>query len=297
MNIILTNPENIRKLNNKRKLKYDQIGRIIGVDKEHFEEKDNWYLVDGAIQYFKSRGDTRILGELLSDEVLRMHGFIPASYELASMDDEIGLLSPNMHKEGYRYESIATLHKLIPEFRYTYRHNTDITLNNLLKFIIDSVPNGKELAEEVARKYTVDWLTHQLDDNIRNMVFEQNPEGNLHLAKIIDSESSFAITKKGINSEANPIWVPAIPYEDVEFRTGPYKTEDGLDVNILGVLVEYPEVVIPLLNEFTDTNYDRTIDKYKRNNSTGLYLPDQGIDFLKRFVDSKQQEASKMSRL
>ena len=290
-------PRNIRKLNNKRKLSYEQVGKIIGIDKEHFEEKDNWYLVDGAIQYFKSRGDTRILGELLSDEVLRMHGFVPASYELSSMDDKIGLLSPNIHKEGYRYESIATLHKLFPEFRYTYRHNTDITLNKLLEFIISSVPNGKELAEEVIRKYTVDWFTHQLDDNIRNMVFEQNPKGNIHLAKIIDSESSFGVTKRGIKSELDPIWIPAIPYEDLKFRTGPYKTEDGFDVNILGMLIDYPETVIPLLNDFTDTNYDIAINKYKKDNPTGLHLPQQGIDFLKGLVDSKQEEASKMSRL
>ena len=98
------NPKNIRKLNNKLKLNYEQVGLILGIDKEHFEEKDNWYLIDGAMQYFKKRNDSRIIGELLSDEVLRMHGFVPASYEITNLDDDFGLLSPNIHKEGYRYE-------------------------------------------------------------------------------------------------------------------------------------------------------------------------------------------------
>ena len=192
------NPKAIRKLNNKTKLSYKKVGPVLGIDKQHFLEKDNWYLIDGAMQYFKNRQDSRIIGELLSDEILRMHGFVPATYELANLNDNFGLLSSNIHKEGYRYESVATLHKLFPEFRYTYNHSRNITLKGIIDFIGDNVPNGEELKTQIIRKYVVDWFTNQLDDNIRNMVFEQNPEGEIHLAKIIDSESSFGATKKGI---------------------------------------------------------------------------------------------------
>ena len=291
------NPKAIRKLNNKTKLSYKKVGPVLGIDKQHFLEKDNWYLIDGAMQYFKNRQDSRIIGELLSDEILRMHGFVPATYELANLNDNFGLLSPNIHKEGYRYESVATLHKLFPEFRYTYNHSRNITLKGIIDFIGDNVPNGEELKTQIIRKYVVDWFTNQLDDNIRNMVFEQNLEGEIHLAKIIDSESSFGATKQGINSEMSNIWVPAIPYEDVNFRTGPYKTNDGGDINILGLLIDYPEVVIPLLGEFTDTNYDRVINKYKKSNTSGIYIPEPGVDFIKSFVESRQEESHKISTL
>ena len=69
------NPKAIRKLNNKTKLSYKKVGPVLGIDKQHFLEKDNWYLIDGAMQYFKNRQDSRIIGELLSDEILRMHGY------------------------------------------------------------------------------------------------------------------------------------------------------------------------------------------------------------------------------
>ena len=290
---IVFDPKNIKRISGQCKLTYNQVGSKLKIDKEHFDEKDNWYLIDGIMQYFKRRGDARILGELLSDEILRLHGLVPASYSLFNMNCNVGLLSPNVQKEGYRYESIATFHTLIPEFGYLYKHYEDISLSDILKFIGENVSNGQELQVELIRKYVVDWFTNQLDSNVRNIIFEQNQDGDIHLSDFIDNESAFGVTKKGVDTELGKIWVPSIPYEDKTFRTGPYK-EGGVDVNIFGLLIDYPEVVIPLLKEFTDTNYDKAIAKYKKNSGSGIYLPQEGIDYLKRYIESRQNESHKM---
>lgn len=292
---VIFDPKNIRRISGGCKLTYEQVGKVLGIDREHFDEKDNWYLIEGMMQYFKQRGDSRILGELLSDEVLRMHGLVPASYSLVNMDGNVGLISPNVQKEGFRYESLATFHTLIPEFGYLYRSYGEITLNEVLKFIGENVPNGLELQTELVRKYVVDWFTNQMDSNVRNIVFEQGKDGDIHLSEFIDNESAFGVTKKGIDTNLDKIWIPAIPYDDNTFRTGPYK-DGGLDVNIFALMIDYPETVVPLLKEFTDTNYDRAIAKYKKNSGSGIYLPDTGIDYLKAYFESRQTEADKMSK-
>ena len=152
-NIIL-NPRNIKKISGS-KLTYNQVKAQLNVDKKHFAEKNNWYLIDNIMQYFKQRGDARILGELLSDEILRLHGFVPAKYSLVNMNGSVGLLSPNVQKKGYKYESIATFRKFMPDFGYLYKSNDDISLRDILKFIGENVPNGQELQVELIRKYVM----------------------------------------------------------------------------------------------------------------------------------------------
>lgn len=293
---IIFNPKKIKKISGHCKLTYKQVRAQLNVDKEHFAEKDNWYLVDGIMQYFKQRGDARVLGELLSDEILRLHGFVPAKYRLVNMNGSNGLLSPNVQKKGYKYESIATFHKLMPDFVYLNKSYDDISLRDILKFIGENVPNGQELQVELIRKYVMDWFTNQLDSNVRNIIFEQDKNGNIHLSDFIDNESAFGVTKKGLDTTLDKIWVPAIPYEDKAFRTGPYKA-GGVDVNIFSLLLDYPEVVIPLLKKFSDTNYDKTIAKYKKSSASGIYLPQEGIDYLKHYIESRQKESDKIRQV
>ncbi len=293
---ITFNKKRITELSRLRKVTYAEAGKLLGIDREHFDEKNNWYRIDGVLQYFKQRGDARVLGELLSDAVLHMHGFETASYRLVTLNGAQGLLSPNVHKDGYRYESLATLHHIYPQFGNPYyTASTSVTLKKIMELIDSVSANNPELKTQIIRKYVIDWFTHQLDDNIRNLTFEQGPDGKLRLAPIIDSESSFAATKQGIDSRYNKIWVPAIPVEDPEFRTGPI-TLDGLDANIIALLWEYPETVKKILDEIINSNYIPIINEFQKRAGNGVGLESEGIDFLKRFVESKQEEASKMTR-
>ena len=292
------NEKKIRNVTSRSKLQYEQIGSILGIDKEHFDEKDNWYYIDGLMQYFKQREDSRILGELLSCEILRMHGFIPATYEIISLDGKIGLISQNIHKEGFRYESVATLHKIFPGFLSKYYSDSrKVTLKKIFEFIDNNVPNSIEIKYQIIRKYLIDWFTNQLDYNIRNMTFEIDNNNNLNLSRIIDSESSFCATKNGINTDLSKIWIPAIPAEDETFRIGPYKI-DEYDANIMWLVVEYNDIVMPLLKEFTDTNYDNIIRRYKESeHSDAITIEDKGLDFLKSYVEEKQQESENFKKI
>ena len=129
------------------------------------------------------------------------------------------------------------------------------------------------------------------------MTFEIDDNNNLSLARIIDSESSFGATKKGINPELSKIWIPAIPAEDETFRTGPYKM-DGFDANLMYLVIEYPEIVFPMLKEFTDTNYDHIIKRYQETEYSGpVTLSDEGIDYLKKFIDDKQEESERIRKV
>lgn len=295
---ITFNERKLRKIDSKCKLTYEQVGPILGIDREHFQEKDNWYKIDAVMQYFKQRGDSRVVGELLSGRILSMHGFETASYEVVMLGDKVGMISPNVHKEGYRYESLATLHRLYPNFSNLYYTDTKrVTLKKIIELLKINVPNSEEVIYQLIRKYVMDWFTNQLDDNVRNLTFELDPEGHLQLAKIIDSESSFGATKKGINTEMNEIWIPAIPYQDELFKTMPTK-EDGMDVNIVYLMLDYPEIVMPLLEQLIDTNYDVLIELFRKSPyDSKFYLPDGGVDFLKAFVNSRQDEAYRMHNL
>ncbi len=295
---VLLNYKKIRSLGRKSKLTYDNVGKLIRIDKEHFGEKDNWYYIDGLIQYFKKRNDSRIIGELLSDSILKMHGFVPAVYEIVNLNNSIGLLSPNVNRENFIYESVATMHKLFPNILNQIPIDSkSITIKKILNFMKDKAANYDELEGQIIRKYIIDWFTNQLDYNIRNMVFEKNSDGDVNLARIIDSESSFGATKKGLNDDISKIWIPAIPAEDEDFRTGPYKLGE-YDANLLWIILEYPEHAIPLLTEITDSNYTSIINQYKRTSfSSQIVLGDDAIDYLKRFVDKKQEEAENMKKI
>lgn len=293
------NYRNIRKIGSHCKLHYEQIGPILKLDREHFDEKDNWYRVDNLLQYFKQRNDSRIFGELLSDEILKLHGFQTAQYQVVSLDDNIGLLSPNIQKEGYRYESVATLKRLFPAFSDPfYSDSRKVTIKKIIDFLKQNNPDSEVLIEEIIRKYIIDWFTSQLDYNIRNMTFEISPEGIIRLAPIIDSESAFGATKKGINLQSENIWIPAIPANDPTFKTGPYK-EDNFDANILFLLFEYPEIVYGILTEFVNTNYNGLLNKYKQSNNTfsAMTLPDKAISHLDQYFYERQEESEEMRNI
>jgi len=294
---ITFNRRKLKQISASQRVAYEQIGPVLGIDREHFEEKNNWYKIDGLLQYFKQREDSRVLGELLSDAVLKMHGFETASYSVSELNGVRGLLSPNVHKEGYRYESVATLHRIYPDFGNPYYSDSRrVTLKRIFEFLNSVDSDNQEIKVQIIRKYVIDWFTHQLDDNIRNLTFEQASDGKLRLATIIDSESSFAATKKGINTDFNRIWVPAIPYEDSEFSSGP-STIDGLDLNIISLLVEYPEIVKTILEEIINNDYEPIIVEFQKKADNGVYVSSDAIDFLKRFVEAKQQEANKINRI
>ena len=297
-NNFVINEKKVRSITSRPKLQYSVIGAAIGIDKKHFEEKNNWYNIDGKMQYFKKRQDARMIGELLSCDVYNIHNVKHASYEVVKMGEDFGLISPNIQKEGFRYESLATLDTIFPAFSNKfYTGSGQITLEKVFELFDYYVPNAEEIKDALIRKYVIDWFTSQLDFNIRNITFEIDSNKNLSLASVIDSESSFGATKNGINLDLPRIWIPAIPVNDPTFRTGPYD-EDGYDANIFSLLVDYPIVVTQILKEFVDSNYAKLIEIYSFNNcSKPLILDNALIEYLKRYIEQRQNEANSFLKL
>jgi len=293
--------ENIKKINNPVRLTKNQILRAIQIDPEHLKEKNNWYLVANVLSYFKARKDCRLLGEMLNKDIFEIFHKSTANYQIVRFGlgktaevEKIGLLSANIQKPDYEYYDVSNLHRLYPEMARKYGQYTIKKLLDVLNS--NNVPGCQELTEEIITVYVLDWFCHQLDRNPKNLLFERSEEGKLSLATLIDNESSFGINSGKINVSYNRIWVPSIPYEDADFSQNPMDFA-GCDYNIFGILMYYPEIVIPILKQLTDTNFSTMINKYRQQPTNAIYLPDGGIDFLSRFIEEKQEEGQKLLTL
>ena len=199
----------------------------------------------------------------------------------------MGLLSPNVQSKEFTYYDVTTLHRLFPELPRKYG---EYNLKELLdSFRYNQVPGCEQLIKDIVTVYVLDWFTHQLDRNAKNLLFKRDAQESLSLSPLIDSESSFAINHEGnFDDGYNPVWVPAIPYDDLDFRNHPYQIED-LDANIVALIMDYPEYVMPVLKQLTDTNFDALITEYQKTMHSKVYVEKEGIDFLKQFVYRKQE--------
>ncbi len=287
---------NIRRISGATKLDKREVLREVQIEPEHLKEKNNWYRIGNTIEYFKRRNDCRIVGELLSKEVFRLFSKSTADYEpvLFGKSARLGLLSPNIQRPDYTYYDVSTLHKLFPEMARRYG---SYTLKNLLDTVKNrKIPECQTLIEDIITVYVLDWFTHQLDRNPKNLLFECSQDGTLSMASLIDSESSFSVNKDGnIDTDSSVLWTPAIPYEDPQFSLDEDSTAD-FDDNIMCLLMEYPDIVIPVLKQLTDTNFDSIISQYRKSMASKVYLADGGVDYLRSFVNAKQEISYKMMK-
>ena len=288
--------ENIRNIEGALKLKKKQVLKYVQIDPEHLKEKDNWYRIGNTVQYFKNRTDCRIIGELLSKAVMEHFGRVNAQYEIGFMgESRLGLLSPNIQQPGYQYYDVSTLHQLFPELPRRYR---EYTLKSLLETLKNrQIEGADELIQDIITVYTLDWFTHQLDRNPKNLLFEQGENQRIHLSPLIDSESSFAVNREGhIDTEYPKIWIPAIPYEDPDFKHH-HCSESEYDENMFSLMAEYPDIVIPILKQLSDENFDSMIQEYRKSLNGKVYLEEEGVSFLKQFVYRKQEASYRMTRI
>ena len=91
------------------------------------------------------------------------------------------------------------------------------------------------------------------------------------------------------------IWVPAIPYEDLDFKSNPYLFE-GLDANIVSLLLDYPEATIEALNWITSIDVDRVLDDFVTRDE-GIILPEATLGYLKKMAEEKNKEKEKIMQL
>ncbi len=305
------NKKYIRRETNLARLSFRQVKKSVMIDSELYHEKPDWFIVDNFVHYFKRREDCRIIGELLSRDVItkvgNSFGIATADYKPAILQhrgyESLGLLSPNIQSSKFAYCDLANFHNLFYDFPRRYGSFTiKVLLEKLCMYGID---NYDAVKDQIIATYVIDWFTQQLDRNPRNLLFEYpfNDTDQLdkvpspHLAKLIDSESSFGITKDGyIDSEYPRLWIPAIPYSDVDFKNNPTQFED-VDLNMAELMIDYPEEVSRVLNVLCESDFDSIIKMYAPSRDAGIYVSDDCVSFLMSFVDSKKEEAEKIKRL
>ena len=61
--------------------------------------------------------------------------------------------------------------------------------------------------------------------------------------------------------------------------------------------MDYPEQVLPVLEQLTDENFDEIINQYKNTMNSKIYLSEEGLGFLRNFVYDKQTESDKILHL
>lgn len=296
------NKESIKRIVNPVRLTKSQVMRAVQIDRDHLDEKNNWYVVANVLSYFKTRKDCRLLGELLNKEIYETFHRPTADYQLVRFVlgkkedvEKIGLLSPNIQKPDCEYYDMSNLHRLYPEMTRKYGQYTIKKLLEVLE--TNEVPGYPLLQQDIITTYILDWFCHQLDRNPKNLLFERNENGSLTLSNLIDNESSFGINNSGkLDTEYPKLWLPSIPYSEADFASNPIDFE-GCDYNIVTLLLDYPEYVLPVLKQLTDENFDKIINQYRNTLNSKIYLPDEGIDFLKNFVYAKQAESDKILRL
>ncbi len=294
--------ESIKKITNPVRLTKNQVMRAVQIDREHLDEKNNWYVVANVLSYFKARKDCRLLGELLNKEIYGRFDRPTADYQLVRFVlgkketvEKVGLLSSNIQKPDCEYYDVSNLHRLYPEMTRKYGQYTIKKLLEVLE--TNQAPGYQDLIREIITTYILDWFSHQLDRNPKNLLFERSEDGQLSLSPLIDNESSFGINGHGkLDTSYSKLWIPSIPYENEGFSQEP-SDFDGHDYNIVSLLIDYSEIVIPVLKRLTDDNFDTIIDQYKNTLNSSIYLSDEGVEYLKKFIYTKQQESDKILSL
>ncbi len=293
------------KLNSRKIKKYESLGKlsretvhsIVDIDEALLVEKDSWYFIDSTAHFFKERSDARLAGECLSQAYAEALNENSAKYSVAVLNGCTGLISPNFQdRDKYQYYDLCELYKLLPSFPKTYNSYT-------LKKIFETFAYHYDpaicyiLIRKIIRRYVFDWYTHQMDGNPRNNNFCLDKETNqLDLGPLFDREQAFGINRSGIfDDEVLKQWIPAIPYEDLSFKDNPYLIE-GLDANIMSLLIDYPELTQEALDWVCSLDADKVLDDFVTRDE-GIILPDETLSYLKGIAEQKNEEKEKLLQL
>ena len=292
----ILNKSNIKKLHGY-KVSRETVHGNVDIDEELLVEKDSWYLLqDQSLNFFKHRQDARLFGECLSQKVFEEVGFETVKYEIIYLDDILGLITPNfqdLHK--YNYYDLINISMLLSSFPRGYGGFTYKDVLENISYL--NLPNSNEVIQELIDRYVGEWVTHQIDGNPRNIIFSVDKETKeIKVGPSFDRESCFGIDNTGyFNSESLNIWVPSIPYEDLDFRKNPY-TIDGADANITALFIDYPDQTLKAFERVFSVDYDTLFKDYK-SGRLSFSLSDDTIGYLSRVIDNKYENKEKILSL
>lgn len=294
---IRLNYRQIKKYNNLFKLSHETVHSYVDIDHSLLLEKDSWYLIDTKACFFKERNEGCLAGECISQLYAETLGEETAKYSVVTLNDSLGLLSENFQdRSKYQYYDLCQLYELFPAFPKTYN-------NYSLKKILEAFEyyytdrDYQTIQQNLIKRYLFDWFTHQTDGNPRNNNLKYNKNNaNLEIGPLFDREQSFGVNSNGLfDEQILNIWVPAIPYEDLDFKNAPYLIE-GLDANVFSLLVDYPEMTIKALEWLFSVDYVNLLDKF-HDSDHAIMLPDDAVNYLKNIYYKKEIEKEKLLTL
>ncbi len=286
----------ILKIHDPFKMAQSNVLTYVDMDPELLKEKDTWYYIQSKVVFFKPREDVRVAGECISQAYAEALGEKAAQYSVVKLDGKIGLLSENFQEKGkYRYYDFCQLHQLFSSFPRRYNQ---FTLKQLLETLEYHDPEAyKPLQQALITRYIFDWFTHQLDGNPRNINLRENKKtGKLELDHVFDKEQSFGVNNDGVfDEEKLEIWIPAIPYDEMDFKKNPYQI-DGLDANIFSLITDYPDMAVVAFERVFSVDYKTILDTFASGEKP-FSLPDATLTYLKGIVDRKEYEKDKVLQL
>ena len=286
------NPDGIRSIKGSKLADFDVL-KSVNIDKQLLAEKDSWYKIDGTICFLKKREDGRVFGEKISEDIVDSLGIETANYEIVNLNGSQGLLTSNFQDvDKYRYYDLYNLVDLLP-----FHVRGQMTFKEILEFLsMQNIAGKNELIQELIDRYVLEWVTIQTDGNPHNLMFKYDAENNrLALAPSYDRERCFGITSKESFADTS-IWVPAIPYEDQDFKKNPYFFDNELDANIVALYFDYPEETTKALSRIFGIDYEAIFKKYAKSSSQ-ISLPMSTISYLCDIINKKSKEKEKIIAL
>lgn len=290
------NKYNIKRINGYKLGRTAVLGRV-NIDKDLLAEKDSWYLLnDQNLYFFKKRHDARLFGECISQKIFEEVGFETAKYEIVYLNDILGLITPNfqdVHQK--KYYDLITITNLFSTFPRGYGN---ITYKEVLENIYYlNLPNSSIVIQELINRYVGEWITHQIDGNPRNIIFSVDKKTQeLEVGPSFDRENCLGIDNSGFfNSDSLKVWIPAIPYEDKDFKKNPY-TIEGADANITALFIDYPEETLKAFEKIFSIDYNSLFRHFK-SGILSFSLDDDTINYLNCLIDGKYEEKEKILSL
>lgn len=295
--MIKLNYRHIKNLGIRTKISREMVHYYVDIDENLLVEKDSWYFIDSKAHFFKERNDARLAGECLSQKFAEELGEECAKYYIVKLNNQIGLLTENFQdRSKYEYYDYCELHKLLPAFPKQY--NTFSLKKMLMLLEMDKTSQyGDVIVAQIIKRYVFAWYTHQLDSNVRNNNCRRNKNTKvLEVGPLFDCERSFGINRNGeFDESVLKIWVPAIPYDDLSFKDSPYLIE-GLDANLLSLVLDYPDKTISALNWVFSIPASKIIDDFA-NADQAIVLPTSTVTYLKCMSEKKEEEKEKILQL
>lgn len=291
---------------NLKKVPIENVSKMVSIDKKHLREKDNWFLIDGKLYFFKPRNDYRIIGELLCSDILKSLGINSVDYTLVYINGQLGLMSENFQVDGNNYYHVSDLYKSeissIKAFgKYSFK-----TLYDYFNVKLDDKDLLNKIMGQLAQLFISDYLTHQEDRNYNNIMFKMNVEGVTHslgyipsihgrkieeinLEKIYDSEKSFSIGRDGVyDYNLNKVWDTSFMVEP-NTGTGFFDDDYLIDINLLSLYMYYPELTKDFMKKIVNQlNVQQILGKYQQGNSQ-LFIKPNNISYLDSLLTKKQE--------